>query len=130
MTDTFFLHPQRQLLNNEAHVRTPVSVPSPAQVTSLAFFFDDDGSRQRQALSRLAAQLGLPLPAADAVQYQAELPGLRLNWGLHTEFARYTLLRRGRTGEPFADSAFEGLPLDWLSNQADPLLVAIHAVIL
>ena len=56
MTDTFFLHPQRQLLNNEAHVRTPVSVPSPAQVTSLAFFFDDDGSRQRQALSRLAAQ--------------------------------------------------------------------------
>ena len=130
MTDTFFLHPQRQLLNNEDHVRTPVSVPSPAQVTSLAFFFDDDGSRQRQALSRLAAQLGLPLPAADAVQYQAELPGLRLNWGLHTEFARYTLLRRGRTGEPFADSAFEGLPLDWLSNQADPLLVAIHAVIL
>ncbi len=130
MTDTFFLHPQRQLLNNEAHARTSASVPSPAQVTSLAFFFDGDGSSQRTSLARLAEQLGLPLPAADAVQYQAELPSLRLNWGLHTEFARYTLLRRGRAGEPFSDSAFEGLPLDWLAQQPDPLLVAIHAVIL
>ena len=66
MTDTFFLHPQRQLLNNEAHARTSASVPSPAQVTSLAFFFDGDGSSQRASLARLAERAKAPAIPATA----------------------------------------------------------------
>ena len=85
-----FLHPQRQFAEQcEAYVRTPVSVPSPAQVTSLAFFFDDGSSRQRQsAVAAGGAASYPPLPAADAgaIPGRAAWPAAEL--GLRTEFAR------------------------------------------
>ena len=92
-------------------------MPSPAQVTSLAFFFgDDNGSRQRQALYRGWRRSIPARPAATRCNTRPRLPGLH-GWaglGLH-RFAHATPYCAAlAAASTFADSAFEGLPLDWL----------------
>ncbi|TCP15173.1 putative membrane-anchored protein [Crenobacter luteus] len=124
------VHPLRRPLNDEAHARPPVAVPSPARLTSLTLLFEKNDAGQREALAELARRLGLPAPAPDAGNYSGVAGELGLRWSLHTEFAHYVFILPGACPDPFDRTALDRLPDDWLASLPGALMVAIHAVLL
>lgn len=127
---TLKTHPLRRSLNDEAHARPPVAIPSPARLTTLTLFFDDAEAEQRAAMQDLAARLGLPRPDAGQVHYTGVAGDLTVRWALHTEFARYSFVLSGDFVEPFERTALDRLPGDWLGSLPGELMVATHAVLL
>lgn len=124
------LHPQRQLLNDEAHARPSLAATTPSRVTSLTFWFREDDRGQHTALCRLTEHLGLPLPSADAVQYQQDTATLSVAWSLHSEFVRYRFTVDGAVADPFTDNALNTIPADWLASVPGQLLVAMHVALI
>ncbi|WP_174873524.1 DUF3422 family protein [Vogesella oryzae] len=127
---TLKTHPLRRSLNDEAHARPPVAIPSPARLTTLTLFFDEAEAEQRAAMHDLANRLGLPLPDAGQVHYTGVAGDLTVRWALHTEFARYSFVLSGDFVEPFDRTALDRLPGDWLNQLPGELMVATHAVLL
>ncbi|MGL6071562.1 DUF3422 family protein [Craterilacuibacter sp.] len=123
-------HPLRRMLNDEAHARPPAAIQSPARLSTLTLFFEQDNGQQRAALAALCALLELPVPAAHATHYQGHGGTLTLRWSLHTEFARYTVIQSGSGAGGFADTALDALPAPWLTQLPGVALVAIHALLL
>ena len=106
-----------------------MSVPSPAQVTSLAFFFDDDGSRQASGAVALAAQQACPAGGRrGAIPGRAARPAAEL--GLHRGLPATPCCAIAAPASRLPTARLKACRWIGLSNQADPLLVAIHAVIL
>ena len=126
---TLTTHPLRRRLHDEAHARPPVAIPSPARLTTLTLF-DDDEEAQRAALLALLTQLGLPAPAPQVSHHTAVAGDLTLRWALHTEFVRYTFVLAGDCVDPFERTALERLPGDWLQQLPGELMVAMHAALL
>ncbi|RXZ44492.1 DUF3422 family protein [Crenobacter cavernae] len=123
-------HPMRRLLNDEAHARPPVAVPSPSRLTSLTLLFEKNDAGQREALADLARRLGLPAPNDNGSNYTGVAGELSLRWSLHTEFAHYVFILPGECPDPFDRTVLDRLPKDWLSSLPGALMVAIHAVLL
>jgi len=127
---TLTSHPLRRVLNDEAHARPPIAIPSPARLTTLTLLFDDDDTAQRAAFVDLFRRLGLPLPDPRGAHHTGIAGDLTVRWALHTEFVRYTFVLSGDCVDPFERTALDRLPKDWLASLPGELMVAIHAVLL
>lgn len=127
---TLNTHPLRRSLNDEAHARPPIAIPSPARLTTLTLFFDEAEAPQRSALQDLLQRMGLPLPDDGQMHYTGVAGDLTIRWALHTEFARYTFVLGGDFVEPFERTALDRLPADWLGSLPGAVMVAMHAVLL
>lgn len=123
-------HPLRRSLNDEAHARPPVAIPSPARITTLTLFFDDAELEQRGAMHDLARRLGIAMPDDAQVHYTGVAGDLTVRWALHTEFARYSFILSGDFVEPFERTALDRLPGEWLAALPGEVMVATHAVLL
>jgi len=124
-------YPRREQLVNELHARPFVSASAPLRVSHLALLAGEgDGERHRQHLAALCERMGAPPPGPQAQHHRAEIGNVVLRWEQHTEFATYTVLRRGEFREPFESSALAEVPLDWLRNLPGQLLVALHLAML
>lgn len=123
-------HPQRQMLNDEAHARPSLAMVTPSRISSLTFWFEHGDSGQREALVRLTERLGLATPEEHCVQYQADSPNLHISWSLHTEFSRYGFSTSGKVDEPFDDTALSLVPADWLASVPGRLLAGMHAALI
>lgn len=122
-------HPLRQLLNDEAHARPALPIAGPARLSSVVLWSETVGEAEWLDLQQLTQRLGLPQPEPQAVQYQAHVGPLTLNWSLHTEFVRYTFILPEIGCNPFSDTALAAVPADWLAELHGELLVGLHAVI-
>ena len=128
---TLYSHPMRRVLNDEAHARPPIAIPSPARLSTLTLFFDgDNDSAQRAAFTELFQRLGIALPDPRGAHHTGVVGDLTVRWALHTEFVRYTFILSGDCVDPFERTALDRLPKSWLSELPGELMVAIHAVLL
>jgi len=123
------VHPQRRALNDEVHSRPNVAVPAPARIISFTVLHHDDINAQRDALARLLSAWQCPAAPAQSNQYVASVGAITLRWALHTEFVRYTVLRRERALE-FDASLWQLLPENWLADLPGELLVAMQLLVL
>lgn len=128
-------HPLRMPLNNELHARAPLSVRPPARVTMLAMLGGDgNADLERRHLEALCAWAGAPRPAADASHFLGAFGTFRLRWERHTEYASWTILRPGGFSdpliEPFAETALQSLPGDWVAGLPGEVIAAAHLAFL
>ena len=122
-------HAQRLVLNDEVHARPYAQVEAPERISFLALFAADSGVAATVALTRLFELMGRPLPPLDAPYVSAELGAFRLKWERHTEFTSYTFFQRGEFGAPFASSALDAVPADWLATLPGETIVATQVAV-
>jgi len=114
-------HARRLVLNDEVHARPYAQVEVPERIAFLALLSGDGGTG---ALARLFERMGRPAPQLDVPHITADLGAFRLKWERHTEFVNYTFFCRGDTGAPFASSALDAVPADWLESLPGETIVA------
>ena len=123
-------HAQRLVLNDEVHARPYAQVEAPERVAFLALLSGDSGSGAApHALARLFERMGRPVPRLDVPHVSADLGAFRLIWERHTEFASYTFFCRGDAGAPFASSALDAVPADWLEALPGETIVATQVAV-
>jgi uncharacterized membrane-anchored protein len=112
-------HPLRRALAAEVHSRPPAPVISPAVVSCLALL-DAPVEQVLQWLCRL----GATVPNPDVAHVLFDLPGVRIKWERHGEFAALTFVRplpgavlEGLDAFPTALEALQGRGLDHLPGR-------------
>jgi len=125
-------HPRRRELAEEAHARPPDALDSPLRVSYLAILTGpgSDGRAEWAQLEALLARYGLPSPGAPRNHCRTDVGGLGVRYERHTEFYRYTFMRPGLGSDPFAETALDRVPADWLAGLRGETLVALHALLL
>lgn len=120
-------HALRRPLAGEIHARPHDVIATPARASHLALLgCDPDADRRR--VGDLCARFGLPGPAPEAIHHAADLGDFSLRWERHTEFSSYTFVSFAPFAEPFAGSALDAVPEDWLAGMPGELLTALDVV--
>ncbi|EKV31956.1 hypothetical protein C882_3020 [Caenispirillum salinarum AK4] len=124
-------HPLRAMLSNEVHARPHEQLEGPWRATHFAMLSGERGSQEdRDLLTGLLADHGLPAAPEGAVYHSVDLGPVRLRWERHTEFSTWTFLLPGAfdPAAPFAQTALDAVPEAWLRRLPGQLLVAMHVV--
>ena len=120
-------HPLRYPLANELHARPFAELAAPERISHLAMLTaGEDRQRERDHLLALCARYDLAQPPEDATHFILDSGTFRLKWERHTEFTTYTFLRHGPFDAPFAETAADLVPTDWLNTIPGVRVVAIH----
>ncbi|MBF0304716.1 MAG: DUF3422 domain-containing protein [Alphaproteobacteria bacterium] len=123
-------HPLRERLAAEVHARPYELLTAPVRASHLALVTGEAlRDADRLALDALCARFGVAPPPAGANYFSLESGPFRLRWERHTEFSTYTLFRFEPFDEPFAATALDLAPPDWLSGLPGELLVGLHLAI-
>lgn len=135
-------HPLRLSLTNEVHARPYEVLPAPVRATHLAVVVGEQGGRaDREHLLDLCDRFGVAPPPPEAIHYAQLLwpdgatstgtGALRLRWERHTEFSTYTFYRFDDFSpqDPFAETALDMVPADWLADLPGEVLVAVNAAV-
>lgn len=125
-------HRLRASLTNEIHARPPLALASPGRASHLAMLSGEaGGDADRAHLAVLCDRLGHPAPGAQANHHIVDLGFARLKWERHTEFSSYTVLRDGCDATaPFAETALDALPQEWVEDLPGERLAATHIALL
>lgn len=118
-------HPLRAAVLGEVHARPFTPIATPARV--LHFAFDTSGERaaaDRNALSELCRQRGLPAPQPTDKHHRVTLGDTTLRWEQHSEFTTYTF-ELAASGTPFQPAAASLAAPMALVPQPGPLIAAI-----
>ena len=123
-------HPLRMELHAEVHARPSEALQAPLRLTFLVLA-SDTSSRERewQHVRDLAARFGVELPAQGLNHLSADLGPFRLKFERHSEFARYKFIVPGVAGAPFAQTALQDVPADWLAALPGTLMVAAQVAL-
>jgi len=123
-------HPQRYLLNNEVHARPCTSLYAPERTSHLALMMTvEQREQEREALADLCERYIQSPPAPGADHFFVDLGPFRLRWEQHSEFSAYTFYVHGPFSGPFAETALQAVPADWLQSLPGQLIVGSHATI-
>jgi uncharacterized membrane-anchored protein len=123
-------HPLRRSLADEVHARPYEPLRGPVHASHLAFATGEGADAAELAhLGALCRRYGVEAPPAGVNHFAADFDGLRLRWERHTEFSTYTFYRDGGFGDPFAETAIDLVPADWLAALGGPLLAAVHVAL-
>jgi len=123
-------HALRRPLAGEVHARPYEIVPAPVRASHLAILHDGlDASAERAYLIELLGSHGAEPPGEGANHFARDLGGLRLKWERHSEFSTYTFLRLDGFADPFAASALDLVPRDWLDRMPGAVISAVHVSI-
>lgn len=125
------LHPGRDALVGELHARPPLPIAAPSAISRLAML-REPGADRMAAISHLGAlclRYGATPPAAGADFAYVDLGAFALRYERHTEFDGWTFLREGLASDPFARTALEVVPKDWLAGLPGRALAAAHVAI-
>lgn len=125
-------HPQRLALAGEVHARPYEVLEPPVRASHLAVMgVDGKGCDDRDHLDDLCDRFGVTPPPAGAIHFAHSFGSFRLRWERHTEFCTWTFYRfdAWNGGDPFAETALDLVPEDWLRMLPGQVLVAMHAVV-
>lgn len=118
-------HPQRDALLAEAHARPFTPLVGPALVTRIATLAGQDGeARDREHMTALCRRLGQSEPGPGARWCALDAGMWRLRWERHTELSTWTFFRTPTGTTPFAETAMDLAPEDWLAQIPGEVLVA------
>lgn len=118
-------HPQRDALLAEAHARPFTPLVGPALVTRIATLAGPDGeARDREHMTALCRRLGQSEPGPGARWCALDSGMWRLRWERHTELSTWTFFRTPTGTTPFAETAMDLAPEDWLAQIPGDVLVA------
>lgn len=121
-------HPQRRVLNDEAHARPSAPLSPPLDVSYVALLGDASAREGALAALRdLAAGAGIAPPPDGADAFALDFGRFWIRWERHTEFSRFAVSTPADPdGDPFARPAIRALPEGWLAALPGQLLVAVH----
>src|SRR6056297_613372 len=126
------LHPLREKLYNELHVRPFYPLKSPQQITHLAAQCEQPETltRSYELLCELCQRYNVNPPAADALHYRQDFGNFTVGWERHVEFYTLTVMQAINPGDsPFHHNAIGLLPDDWLAELPGQIIAAFHMVI-
>jgi len=125
-------HAERRRLSDEVHARPFAHLTSPEQITHLALYTGEGSAHGDLAhLNALCARYGVTPPTGEQHHALLDFGEFRLKWECHTEFTSYTFFRAARLpgDEPFAHSAIDAVPRDWVDDLPGELLAALKLVV-
>ncbi len=123
-------HPLRRVLADEVHARPYEALRAPVRASHLALATGEGAyGTDRAHVEALCSRSGIAPPPAGAIHFSADFGDFRLRWERHTEFSTYTFYRGGPFDEPFAATACELAPTDWLAALPGKVLVAVHTAV-
>lgn len=124
-------HLLRHELAEELHSRPQPELAAPCSVSFVLLLAGEAmADRVREAIRALCARYGAPPPHHD--RYHAVmLGGFGLRWEQHTEFYTLTFTREVEPGTaPFAATAYDLVPKDWLGGIPGEMLTAAHVAVI
>ena len=120
-------HPLRRALADEVHARPFELLAPPVRASHLALATGEQAAdADLRHVVALCDHYGVAPPAEGSSHFAADFGDFRLRWERHTEFSTYTLYRFEAFEAPFAATALEHCPTDWLAALPGKLLVAVH----
>jgi uncharacterized membrane-anchored protein len=125
------LHPQRDALYNELHIRPFHPLSSPQQISHLAACAQRDELHQAYLqICQLCRRYDVNQPPEDAVAFFENFGDFSIHWERHVEFYSLTILQASApSGEPFEHPPINLLPDDWLKNLPGEMVSAFHVLI-
>ena len=125
-------HPLRAALVAEVHARPFAELTAPARVAYFAMLSGEEGAdADYRCVAALFNAFGRPPPDPAVKHALADFDGFHLKWERHTEFSSYMITTPAAPeDEPFARSAVEALPADWLAGLPGRLMVALRIEVL
>jgi uncharacterized membrane-anchored protein len=123
-------HPQRFVLHNEVHVHASFNIKLPVRASHLALSLNtDEKAQERKHLVTLCERFGTAPPDKEAEHFSATLNSFQIRWEQHGEFSNYSFYVHDCPQDPFADSALDKVPVDWMSQLVGQVIVAAHTTI-
>ncbi|MEA3544251.1 MAG: DUF3422 domain-containing protein [Thermodesulfobacteriota bacterium] len=126
------LHPLRDALYNELHIRPFHSLQSPQQITHLAACCanPEELLTAYNHLCELCKRYEVSPPQADIVNFHQNFGNFSINWERHIEFYSLTIMQSAPLkGEPFQHTAIDLLPADWMRQLPGQIIAAFHVII-
>ena len=126
------LHPLRDNLYNELHIRPFHSLKSPQQVTHLAAICtgSEELEKSYHLLCDLCQRYDVSPPHAGAVTFYQNFGTFVIHWERHVEFYSFTVMQPASLeGEPFQHTAVDLLPADWMRQLPGQMIAAFHITI-
>ena len=128
----FTLHPLREELYNELHIRPFYALDSPQQVTHIASCCKnrEELLQSYELLCELCRRYDVNIPKQQSVNYHENFGDFSIHWELHAEFYSFTIMRPVISPQdPFEYTAIDLLPSDWTQQLPGEVLTAFHIVI-
>jgi len=123
-------HALRHQLAHEVHARPYEVFAAPVRATHLALATGEAAhGADRDHIAALCRRFTAEEPPPDAIHHSVTLGRFLLRWERHTEFSTCTVYRFDPLDpdeEPFAETALDMVPADWLQHLPGALLVALH----
>ncbi len=126
------LHPLREALYNELHIRPFHPLESPQQITHLSACCVDPKELEKSydLLCDLCKRYAVNAPQPDTVTFHQDFGDFIINWERHVEFYSLTIMQPTLIkGEPFQHTAIDLLPADWLRQLPGQMIAAFHIII-
>lgn len=125
--EVFRDHPLRHVINDEIHAPPYEVVRAPTQVSHVGMHSGRDGAEQdRQAVADLCERFGLTPPEPGDRHLSMDFGPFRLKWERRTEASTYTFFVEEEFREPFAQTALEKVPQNWLAELPGERLIGVH----
>lgn len=126
-------HPLRESLYNELHIRPFYTLQSPQLMTHLAACCErqDELEQAFELLCDLCRRYDVNQPKTGTVSYHENFGCFVIHWERHAEFYSLTIMQTEAPDPetPFAHTAIEVLPADWLKRLPGQMIAAFHLVI-
>jgi uncharacterized membrane-anchored protein len=124
-------HPQQRHLAEEIHSRPPPEVEPPVGISFLLLLAGEMLAEPvREAVAELCRRYGAAPPHVER-HFAGSLGELVLRWEQHTEFYTLTFIRRlPDPAAPFATTALDLVPADWLGALPGEVLAAAHLALI
>ncbi|MGO9995155.1 MAG: DUF3422 family protein [Steroidobacteraceae bacterium] len=121
----------RSELNDEVHARPSDSLRAPLRISYLALLSPPTARQDEwQHVIELLGRYGKQAPEDASGHFSIDLGPFSLRWERHTEFTRYTVTVEGAFDDPFAVTALDAVPGDWVSAIKGEVMVASHGAML
>jgi len=123
-------HKQRLKLHNELHAGAVELLKAPAQISHLALLCDNEqADTERNLIAQLCERYDVTPPTLHSNHFSSMLGTFQLNWERHTGYSTYTFFHSAPFTTPFAESAIDYVPDEWLATLPGEIIVATHVAI-
>ena len=125
------LHPLRDALYNELHIRPFHNLGTPQQVTHMAALAQlPELAKSFDLICDLCRRYGVNTPQAGAVAYHQDFGKFVIHWERHVEFYTLTIMQPAPvSAEPFGHTAIDLLPVDWVKSLPGQMVSAFHIIV-
>ncbi len=128
---TYRIHPLRDALYNELHIRPFHNIGVPQQITHLSACADrKELYASFELICELCKRYNVNQPTADAVSYHQNFGDFSIHWERHVEFYSLTILHPvTASADPFQHTAIDLLPADLVKKLPGEMVSAFHLLI-